>query len=150
MLVGAAIFFIGIHCRMIGAEGRDLHRLIAKHHMHELEAPADDARTTKHASHLFRGRVGGNVVVFRMPAQQQIPDRATHDERLVARLVQPLAYADSSVREFVLANAMLVARVNVLLCNGWFAVFPGTEYFFYEFLDHALSLSCRNNWPAVR
>ena len=64
MLIGTAIFFISVSGRVIGAERGDLHRFIAKHDMHQFETPANDACAAKHAAHLLRGCVGGNVVVF--------------------------------------------------------------------------------------
>ena len=64
--------------------------------------------------------------------------------------MQPFAHADGGVRELIPANAVFVPRVNALLGDHLFAASFRAKYFFNKFLDHSLSLSCRNNWPAIR
>ena len=63
--------------------------------------------------------------------------------------MEPFAHADRRVGKFIAANAVLELRINSFLCSYLLAGLLRAEYSLDEFLDHALSLSCRNNWPAV-
>ena len=67
-----AAMFVGL--RIFGfdhaAESRYLHHLFAEHHMHQPKAPPDDARTAKHAAHLLRGGIGGDIEILGNAIQQ--------------------------------------------------------------------------------
>ena len=57
-------------------------------HVHEPEAPADDERAAEQRLHLLRRRVGGDVEVLGLDAEQQVAHRAADHERLEARFLQ--------------------------------------------------------------
>ena len=44
--------------------------------MHQPEAPADDDRAAEERLYLLRARVGGDVEILRLDAEQEIPHRA--------------------------------------------------------------------------
>jgi len=134
---------------MVRAKRGDFHGLIAKHDVHEFESATDDAGTAKHRANLLGCRVGGDVVVLGVAAQQQIANRAADDETLVTGTVQSFTHADGGIGKLLPANAVLVASVNSLLGRNRLSRLSGAKYFFNEFLDHVVSLSCRNNRPAV-
>ncbi len=71
-------------------EGRDLDDLVAEAYVREMKAPADQAAVAKQLLHLVRMRVGGDVEVLRMQAEQQVAHGAAHEKCLVASLFQPV------------------------------------------------------------
>src|SRR6267154_579771 len=92
------------------AERRDLHGLFAEHHVHELEAPADQARAPEDLVHILGIRVGRDVEVLGAQAQQQVAHRAAHDVRLVAVAVQHLADLARALRDRLAADSVLFLR----------------------------------------
>src|SRR6266699_6149696 len=110
----AAMLF-GLRAR---AEGRDLHRLLAEHHVHELETPADEARTPEDLVHLFGVGVGGDVEVLGTKAEQQVAHRAAHDIRLASVAVQHLADLARTLRDRLAADAVLLLRDGSRLGTG--------------------------------
>ncbi len=101
MLVGLGI--LGVDG---AAEGGHLHRLLAEHHMHQAEAPADDAGAAEHALHLFGRSVGGHVEILGFAVQQQVAHRAADHEGLEAGGLQPVGDAFRAVADAVAAHAM--------------------------------------------
>ncbi len=100
------------------AEGRDLHGLLAEHHVHELETPADEARTPEDLVHLFGIGVGGDVEVLGTKAEQQVAHRAAHDIRLATVAVQHLADLARALRDRLAADAVLLLRDGSRLGTG--------------------------------
>ena len=64
--------FLRLGGRRRGAKSRDLDDLPAEEHMREPKAPADQAAIAKQPLHLFGQRVGRDVEVLRLDAEQQI------------------------------------------------------------------------------
>ncbi len=89
-----AAVLVGV-CRlgvMAGAEGGDLDRLRAAHHMHDLEAATDDARAAERGTYLFGRGAGGDVVVLGGMTDEQVTHGTADDEGLVAILLQDDAH----------------------------------------------------------
>jgi hypothetical protein len=81
------------------AEGGHFQQVLAEHHVHDLEALADDEGAAEQALDLLRRGVGGDVEVFRLHAQQQVAHRAADDEGFVAGFLQGAGDADGIVRQ---------------------------------------------------
>ena len=101
-----------------GAEGGDLERLGALHHMHDLEAAADDARAAEQAAHLIGRGVGGDVVVLGLDAGDQVAHRAADDVGLEAALLQRFADAPGAGRDLLAADAVAAGRDGLGLACG--------------------------------
>ena len=72
------------------AEGGDLDDLAAaEEHVHQPEAPADDARVAEERAHVFGARVGGDVEVFGAAAEQQVAHAPADEVGLEAVPRQP-------------------------------------------------------------
>ena len=71
-----------------GPKGRYFDDLAAESHMCEPEPPADEPAIAEQSPHLVRRRVGRNVEVLRVQAEQCIPHTAADQEGLVTGLVQ--------------------------------------------------------------
>jgi hypothetical protein len=67
-----------------GAERRHFDGIVADMDMHEAKPPADDERPPEQRLDLLGRRVGGDVEVLGLDAEQQIADGAADDERLEA------------------------------------------------------------------
>jgi hypothetical protein len=78
----------------VAAEGRHFQQLLAEHHVHDLEAAADDEGAAEQLFDFFRRRIGGDVEVLRLHAQQQVAHGAADDEGLEAGFLQGLGDAD--------------------------------------------------------
>ena len=113
MLVGRPLVFLIGFLLAVGAEGGDLDGLATAHHMHDLEAPPDDARTAEQPPHLFRRGVGGDVEILGRLAQQQVAHRAADEVALVSRLRQRLAGFQRAVVKLVAADAMFGLRQDL-------------------------------------
>ena len=70
------------------AERRDFDRFGAGMDVHEPEAAADDEGAAEQRLHLLGPRVGGDVEVLGLDAEQEVAHRAADDERLEAGLLQ--------------------------------------------------------------
>src|SRR5712691_2936722 len=92
------------------AKRRDLDRLLAEHDVHQLEAPADQARAPEELVHFLRGCVGGGVEVLRFQAEQKVAHRAADHVGLVAVGLQHLAHLARPVRDRLAADAVLLLR----------------------------------------
>ena len=77
----------------VAAEGGHFQQVLAEHHVHDLEAAADDEGAPEQLFHLFGRGVGGDVEVFRLHAQQQVAHRAADHEGLEAGFLQGLGDA---------------------------------------------------------
>ena len=94
MFVGR--YVLGITMR---AEGRHLDHFAADHHVHDLEAPADDARAAELTAHFFGGRAGGDVEILGCLFRQQVAHRATYYEGLKSGFLQYRAHLACGVRD---------------------------------------------------
>jgi len=77
------------------AEGGDLDHFLAEHHMHQPEAPPDDARAAEHSLDLFRRRIGRDIEILGDTVQQQVTHRTAHDVGLITRRLQPVGSPSS-------------------------------------------------------
>ena len=102
----AVLVGVGALGVLAGAEGGDLDRLRSAHHVHDLEAPADDARAPERGAHLFGRGAGGDVVVLGRLADQQVAHRAADHEGLEALLLQHRAHLARGRRELLAADAV--------------------------------------------
>ncbi len=75
------------------AEGRDLDRVGAEHHVDQPEAPPDDVRAPEQVLDLLGRGIGRDVEVLRLDLQQQIAHRPADDEGLEAGVLQRLGDA---------------------------------------------------------
>jgi ATP-dependent Clp protease adapter protein ClpS len=76
------------------AEGGHLEQVLAEHHVHDLEALADDEGAPEQPLDLFGRSVGGDVEVFRLDAEQQVAHRAADDEGLETGILQRRGHPD--------------------------------------------------------
>src|SRR3989449_7367224 len=100
---------VGLRCGA-RAKRRDLHGLLAEHHVHELEPLPDETRAPEDLVHLLGICVGGDVEVLGTKAQQQVAHRAAHDICLIAVAVQHLADLARALRDRLAADAVLLLR----------------------------------------
>jgi len=91
---------------LAGAEGGDLDGLRPAHHVHDLEAAADDARAPEGGAHLFGRGAGGDVVVLGRLADQQVAHRTADDKGLEALLLQHGAHLARGRRQLLAADAV--------------------------------------------
>ena len=78
--------------RVRGAEGRDLDDLVAEAHVREVEAAADQPAVAEQLLHLVGMRVGRDVEVLRMQAEQQVAHGAADEKGLEAGVPQPVEH----------------------------------------------------------
>ena len=98
--------------RLRGAERRHFDDFAAGVHVHEPEAPADDERAAEQRLHLLRRRVGGDVEVLRLDAEQQVADGAADHESLEARFLQVADDRARAVGQLRGADGMLRRTVD--------------------------------------
>jgi hypothetical protein len=108
--VGIGLCGFGV---MACAKRGHFHGFATAHHMHDLEAPADDARTAEKRAHLFRRGAGRNVIVLGRVAAQQITNGAPDDERRVAVLLEHRAYPARGGRQLLAADSVPGRRNQV-------------------------------------
>ena len=107
IVVQHAAVFVGLGLLVEhAAEGGDLQRFLTHHHMHDLEAAADDARTAEGAAHFFRRGVGGDVKILGFGADQQVAHRAADDVGLEAVFLQGFADAAATAADAVAGDAV--------------------------------------------
>ena len=82
---------LGASVHRRAAEGGHFQQVLAEHHVHDLEAAADDEGAPEQALDLFRRGVGGDVEVLGLDAQQQVAHRAADQEGLEAGFLQAFA-----------------------------------------------------------
>ena len=80
--------------------------------MRQAEATAYQATVAEQLTDLFRGRIGGDVKIFRLFAQQQIAYAAADQPRFVARLVESVHDLEGIFTDIFAGNCMLLARDN--------------------------------------
>ena len=93
---------------MVPPEGGDLNDLPAKTHVHNTETAPDDARVAKQRVHFFWGGVGGDIEIFRMPAQQQVSDRAADKIGLVVMASQARHHFERAVADVFAGDVVFV------------------------------------------
>jgi len=103
--------FVGLGVDVLsGAKRGHLDGVAPVHHMHDLEAPADDARAAEQRTHLLGRRAGGDVVVLGRMTDQQIAHRPADDERGEAVFLQHRAHLAGRRQQLLAANAVLGHR----------------------------------------
>ena len=125
------------------AKRRHLDRLLAEHHVHQLEAAADDERAPKMRLDLLRRGIGGDVEVLRRDVEQQVAHGAADDVRAMAGFLQRLAHAQRGARD-ELAIDMVFARRNALrLATAALRLALEKRLNpFNDALDHAAPVTC--------
>lgn len=88
------------------AEGRGFDDFLAEHHVHQLEAPADDAGAAKQRPDLLGRGIGGHVEILGLQAHDQVAHRAADDIGFVAMLAQDVADFDGVARDIAAIDAM--------------------------------------------
>jgi hypothetical protein len=88
------------------AEGGDLQRFGTDHHMHDLEAAADDAGAAEGVADLLRRRVGGDIEILRLLADQQVAHGAADHVGLEAFFLKGFAGAPGGAGEVFAPDAM--------------------------------------------
>ena len=97
---------------MMAAEGGDFDNFRPEHHVRQAEAAAYQAAVAEQLTDLFRGRIGGDVKIFRFFAQQQIAYAAADQPRFIARLVKSVHDLEGIFTDIFAGNCMLLARDN--------------------------------------
>ena len=97
---------------MMAAEGGDFDNFRPEHHVRQAEAAAYQAAVAEQLTDLFRGRISGNVKIFRFFAQQQIAYAAADQPRFIARLVKSVHDLEGIFTDIFAGNCMLLARNN--------------------------------------
>jgi hypothetical protein len=90
----------------VGAERGDLDDLAAEHDVRESEAAADQAAVAELLAHLLGRRIGGDVEVLGMAADEDVAHRAADEECAEAGFAQPVQHtqrvrADLAARDVV-------------------------------------------------
>ena len=85
--------------------------------VHEPEAAADDERAAEQRLHLLGPRVGGDVEVLGLDAEQQVAHGAADDVRLEAGVLQPAGHVERAARELVAAERMVGRAVDARLAR---------------------------------
>ncbi len=145
----AAMLILGRGLGGRAAEGGDFQQILAEHHMHDLEAPADDEGAAKQALDLFGRGIGGDVKIFWLHAQQQVAYRTADDKRLEAIFLQGLGDADRIGREQFRIDTVLFGTQYAGLVIGAVLAFFAAEYFSDKFFDHCRLNRCRVGQPWV-
>ena len=131
----AAVLVLGRRFHRRAAEGGDFEQVLAEHHVHDLEAAADDEGAPEQPLDFFRRRIGGNVEVLGLDAQQQVAHRAADQEGLETGFLQGLRHTDRVVRYQRGIDAMLLRAVHHRL--GGVGLFVRlAEDAPYEFFNH--------------
>ena len=94
----------------VGAERGNLDDLAAVHHVSQAEAAADQSAVAEQGLDLFRGRVGGDVEILWVAANQQVADRAPDQMRGKTALAQPVQHAKGIGADVPARDVVLVAR----------------------------------------
>jgi len=130
----AAVFVGFLVFRGRGPEGRGFDDFLAEHHVHQLEAAADDAGAAKQRADLLGRGIGGHVEVLGFQADDQVTDGAADDIGFIAMLAQYLAHLDGVARHVAPVDAVLVASDAT---NGPRAAGANSRpTIFYGFGDH--------------
>lgn len=91
------------------AESGRLDDLLAEDHVHQLEAPADDARAAEQRADLLGRGIGGHVEVLGFQAHDQVAHGAAYDIGFIAVLAQDFADLDGMPGDIAAVDAVLVA-----------------------------------------
>ncbi len=78
--------------------------------MREVKTPPDQPAVAEQLLYLVRVRVGRDVEILRVQAEQQVAYGATHEERLVAGFFEPIQHFQGIGRDIGARDRMLVAR----------------------------------------
>lgn len=92
-----------------GARSGRLDDLLAEDHVHQLEAPADDARAAEQRADLLGRGIGGHVEVLGFQAHDQVAHGAAYDIGFIAVLAQDFADLDGMPGDIAAVDAVLVA-----------------------------------------
>ncbi len=79
------------------AKRRDFDDLAAEHDVRKSKAAADQTAVAEQAAHLLGRRVGRDVEILRVAAEQEIAHCAADQKRLITGLVQPVQHAQRAV-----------------------------------------------------
>ena len=66
--------------------------------MREPEAAAYQPTVAEQSAHFFGRRIRGNVEIFRVSAEQQVADTATHQVSLITRILQSVEHLEGGGR----------------------------------------------------
>ena len=131
----AAMFIFRRTVGRAAAKGGDFDQVLAKHHMHDLEAAANDEGAPEQTFDFVGRGVGGHVEIFRLDAQQQVAYGAADDEGLEAGLLQRVRNAHRVWRHMIRIDLVLAGAEH----NG-FGVADGfgrnAEYAANKFINH--------------
>ena len=89
------------------SEGGHFDGLLAHHHVHDLKAPADNARATEALAYLLGCGVGRYVEVLGLDAGQQVAHGAADDKGLIAVLLQGFHRAPAAAADRIAGDAVL-------------------------------------------
>jgi hypothetical protein len=118
----------------VAAEGGHFQQLLAEHHVHDLEAAADDEGAAEQFFHLLRRGVGGDIEIFRLHAQQQVAHGAADDEGFETGFLQGLRQADRVRRHEFGVDAVFFRPEDVRF--GRIALVFHAKDFTNEFFNH--------------
>ena len=91
------------------AESRHFDDFAAEHDMCEAKTAADQPAVAEQRPGLFGRRIGGDVEILRVAAEEQVAYGAADEERLVPGFVQPVQDAQRAVGDVLARNAMFGA-----------------------------------------
>ena len=95
-----------------GAKRRDLDRFRPDMDVDEPESAADDEGAAEQRLHLLRARVGGDVEILGLDAEQEVADRAADDERLEAGVVQLARHLERPAAQLRAADRVVAGPVD--------------------------------------
>ena len=104
----------------VRAEGRDLDDFSAHAHVREPEPASDETAVPEQAAHGLRRRLGRDVEILRLEAQQQIADASTDQIGAVAGIGQCLQNFEGAPADVGVGDAMLRLGDDDRLSDGAF------------------------------
>jgi hypothetical protein len=105
-----AVVFVDLGVR--GAKRRDLDDLVAETDVREVKAAADQSTVTEDAPDVLGVRIGGNVEILRLHVEQQVAHGAADEERLMARILEPVEHFQCGRRDVRARNRVFGARYD--------------------------------------
>ena len=95
-------------------KGRDLYGFRPDHDVYDLKASADDAASAENLMNLLRRRIGGDVEVFRLDAQQQVANRPADNISLKTFVMQTADNLFRRKTQHIRADVVSVERKDFL------------------------------------
>ena len=94
---------------MLGTKSRDLDDLRPEAHVCEPEAAADQPAVAEQVAHILGQRIGRDVEILRLDADQDVAHATTDQEGLIAGIAQPVQHFQGAAGNLRSGDRMLGA-----------------------------------------